>query len=87
MEETNTLSSCVHICVDLHLRGNFRNGPNAVVLRQRVLVENDPLRQPQFVRLGPVTGERVNEGHVLVRQDKVVPRSVHVSSDLNKRRR
>lgn len=61
------------VCIDLHLRGDFRDGSDAVVLRQRVLVEKDPLGQPQLVGLGPVTGERVKEGHMLVRQDKVVP--------------
>lgn len=70
--------------VDLHLRGNFRDCFNGVVLRKCVFMENDPFWQPQLVRLGPVAGERVNESHVLVCQNEVVSRSVHISSDLNK---
>lgn len=35
--------------IDLHLRGDFRDCSHAVVLRQGVVVEHDPLRQPQLV--------------------------------------
>lgn len=70
------------LCCDLHLRGNFWHGSHAVVLREGVVVENDPLGQPQLVRLGSVGRVRVNVGHVLMCQNEVVSRSVHVSSNL-----
>lgn len=68
----------------LHLRGYFGDCCHAVVLWQSVVVENDPLWQPQLVWLSPVTGERVNMGHVLVCQDEVVSGSVHIPGNLQK---
>lgn len=68
--------------VDLHLRGNFRDCSHAVVLWEGVVVENNPFWQPQLVWLSPVAGERVNLGHVLVCENEVVSRSVHVSGNL-----
>lgn len=68
--------------IDLHLRGDFRDCSHAVVFWQGVVVEHDPLRQPQLVWLSPVAGQRVHLGHVLVRQNEVVSWSVHISSNL-----
>lgn len=70
--------------IDLHLRGNFRDRSHAIALWKAVVVENHPFWQPQLVWLSPVAWERVNVGHVLVCQNEVVSRSVHVSGNLRK---
>lgn len=58
------------------------DGAEAVVLREGVLVEQQPLRQSLARAPGSVSGQRVHLGHVFVGQDEVVARSIHITRHL-----
>ena len=57
-------------------------GAEAVVLREGVLVEQHPLRQAQLGALGSIGRQRMDLCHMLMGQDEVVPRSIHISRHL-----
>lgn len=50
-----------------------RYSSEAVVLRERVLMEQHPLRQAQLGALGSVARLRVELGHMFVGKNEVVP--------------
>jgi len=53
-------------------------GAEAVVLGEGVLVEQHPLRKAQFGGPRSVPRQRVELCHVLMGEDQVVPRSIHI---------
>lgn len=71
---------------DLHLWWDLCDGPNAVVVGEVVLVEQNPLRQTQFMSFCSVSRQTVNLSHVFIQQHEVIPRAVHISGDLKNTR-
>ncbi len=66
----------------LRLRWDLCDGADAVVVGEVVLVEQNPLRQIQFMSFCSITRQTVNLSHVFVQQHEVIPRTVHISGDL-----
>ena len=64
-------------------RSDACDGPQAVVLPEGEVVEQDPLRQAQLGGSGSVARQGVDLGHMLIGQDQVVPRAVRLLGHLD----